>query len=163
LLNLVRILQPNLSWFFYIEEDFSGRFWFYLILFWSNLTSTSTFSLNFTIYLRFLLIWENDWGMKAFLPPQQPTKEFLLMLIGLGSCSLISYLFWLFYFDLSHWFCWILLRFWSWQFDHFCQTERMCCIKAVILTVCTVWLLAAAMLAAASKAAQLYYQNPPKS
>ena len=33
----------------------------------------------------------------------------------------------------------ILLRFWSWQFDRSCQTGGVCCIKAVILTVCTVW------------------------
>ncbi len=60
-MNFVRILQSNLSWFFYIEESFSKRFWFYLILFWSNLASVSTFSFDFMIYLRFLLIWENIW------------------------------------------------------------------------------------------------------
>ena len=62
-LNLVRILQSNLSWFFYIEEGFSGRFWFYLSLFWTNLTSTSTSFFDFMIYLRFLLSRENNWRM----------------------------------------------------------------------------------------------------
>ncbi len=59
LLNLIRILQSNLSWFFYIKESFSEKFWFYLILFWSNLTNVSTSFFDFMIYLRFLLIWEN--------------------------------------------------------------------------------------------------------
>ena len=46
LLILIRIIQLNLSWIFYVEEVFSERFWFYLILFWSNLTSATTFLLN---------------------------------------------------------------------------------------------------------------------
>ena len=74
LLNLVRILQSNLSWFFYIEESFSGRFWFYLTLFWSNLAGASTSFFNFMIYLRFLLIRENDWGHEGLFatPPANP-------------------------------------------------------------------------------------------
>ena len=63
LLNLVRILQSNLGWFFYIEEGFSERFWFYLILFWSNLAGISTSFFDFMIYLRFLLSWENNQKM----------------------------------------------------------------------------------------------------
>jgi len=74
-LNLVRILQPNLSWFFYIEESFSERFWFYLILFWPNLTSTSP-SFDFMIYLKFLLMQENDQSMKVFLPLNSQFKSF---------------------------------------------------------------------------------------
>ncbi len=63
LMNLIRILQSNLNWLFYVEENFSGRFWFYLILFWSNLTSVLISFFNFMIYLRFLMIWEIIWRM----------------------------------------------------------------------------------------------------
>ena len=80
------------------------------------------------------------------------------MLNELTSSSLISYSFWWFYFDLSHWFCWFSLIFWSWQFDRSCQTVGVCCIKAVILTVCTVWLLPAKL--PAKQATQIL--EPPK-
>ena len=79
-------------------------FWFYLILFWSNLTSVST------SFLILWFIWDSYWfkrmirSMKIFSLSYKPTQEFLLMLIGLASCSLISYSFWLIYFNLSHWF-----------------------------------------------------------
>ena len=68
-LNFIRILQQNLGWFSYIEEGFSGRFWFYSGLFWSNLTSISTFSFDF---IDSGVHSENDRAMKAFLSSQQP-------------------------------------------------------------------------------------------
>ena len=144
LLILVRIWQSNLTWLFYIEEIFSERFWFYFDLFWSNLTSISTFSLILWF------IWDYYWfkrTIRTWSEQENSFEHFISQLKSFYQCWL-NWLIVLSYFIHSDWFILIYLidfvdYHWYFEADRltvFCQSEKVCCIYTVNLTVCTVWL-----------------------
>ena len=143
-LNLVKILQPILTWILWVELDSSAWFWFYLILFWSNITSTSTFSFDFMIYLRFLLSWENNWktirAWKSFCHLNSQSRNFywcwlnrLLVLLYLVHSDWFILIYLIDFVDF-HWY------FEAGRLTVSCQSGGVCCIYTVKLAVCTVWL-----------------------
>ncbi len=111
---------------------------------WSYFDLISLASQLFLLILWF--IWDSYWFERTFEEWSGHEDLFVISTVNLRifiDAEWTDFLFFyiLFILLILFWFIsLILLRFWSWQFDCSCQTGGVCCIKTVILTVCTVWL-----------------------